>query len=471
MSPKELAALAKQQELDAQKANAVQTPPAETQPTAPQAAEAQPVETQPVETVAFKEKTPEELAKMDIAERMSYDHQKQLHQQNQKKASASTATPSQDISTISMNPAAKSSGKILEQGKSITDVMSADAAPKTSAQTPPSDKGEQTDYAKLVSDGVKADKAGFGKPAATTAPAAPAVPQEAKKTSEQLIEDAYKEPLKGLDEYIKEFEAKKNELKEQDEVARRRSGSMRMIAGISDGLSALANLVGVAGVNGAHASNQTLQGASAPLAQRLEAARLERKSDLKDVSDRLDAYKAQRDNLNLQKGTSLAELELKREEAKAAAEAAGTKNQIDWMKFLLGEDNENKRHAATLESNAQEGEADRASSERIAAIRAQASGKEPWKFSVGGKEYDFGQADETTVAEVFSLLPKDVRSQYGKWTGDQFSDKRQQLTKEEMMIAIGMNLENEDFKKAVGEKYKSRISNGGNAAQDELDNI
>jgi hypothetical protein len=44
-----------------------------------------------------------------------------------------------------------------------------------------------------------------------------------------------------------------------------------------------------------------------------------------------------------------------------------------------------------------------------------------------------------------------------------------------MMIAIGMNLENEDFKKAMGEKYKSRISNGGktsdNAAQDELDNI
>jgi hypothetical protein len=466
LSPKELAALAKQQELDAQKANAVQTPPAETQPTAPQAAEAQ-----PVETVAFKEKTPEELAKMGIAERMSYDHQKQLHQQNQKKASASTATPSQDISTISMNPAAKSSGKTLEQGKSITDVMSADAAPKTSAQTPPSDKGEQTDYAKLVSDGVKADKAGFGKPAAT---AAPAVPQEVKKTPEQLIEDAYKEPLKGLNEYIKEFEAKKNELKEQDEVARRRSGSMRMIAGISDGLSALANLVGVAGVNGVHASNQTLQGASAPLAQRLEAARLERKSDLKDVSDRLDAYKAQRDNLNLQKGTSLAELEVKREEAKAAAEAAGVKNQIDWMKFLLGEDNENKRHAATLVSNAQEGEADRASSERIAAIRAQASGKEPWKFSVDGQEY-IGQADETTVAKVFNLLPEDVRAQYGKWTGDQFTGKRQQPTKEEMMIAIGMNLENEDFKKAMGEKYKSRISNGGktsdNAAQDELDNI
>jgi hypothetical protein len=195
---------------------------------------------------------------------------------------------------------------------------------------------------------------------------------------------------------------------------------------------------------------------------------------MKDVSDRLDAYKAQRDNLNLQKGTSLAELAVKREEAKAAAEAAGVKNQIDWMKFLLGEDNENKRHAATLVSNAQEGEADRASSERIAAIRAQASGKEPWKFSVDGQEY-IGQADETTVAKVFNLLPEDVRAQYGKCTGDQFTGKRQQPTKEEMMIAIGMNLENEDFKKAMGEKYKSRISNGGktsdNAAQDELDNI
>jgi hypothetical protein len=366
----------------------------------------------------FVIKTPEELAQMTAAERQSYDHQLKLHQQQ--------------------------TGEQVNSGQNI-------------------------DWTKKISDDAKAGKPGIGKPFV------PTTTETSTKTPEEQISEAYREPLKNLGDYIKDFEDRRTSLKEQDEVAKRRSSSMKMIAGISDGLSALANLVGVAGVNGKHASNQQLAGASAPLAQRLEAARLERKSDLKDVSDRLDAYKAQRDNLNLQKGTSLAELEVKREEAKAAAEAAGVKNQIDWMKFLLGEDNENKRHAATLVSNAQEGEADRASSERIAAIRAQASGKEPWKFSVGGQEYDFGQADETTVAEVFSHLPKNVRAQYGKWTGDQSTGKRQDPTKEEMMIAIGMNLENEDFKKAVREKYKSRISNGGktsgNAAQDELDNI
>lgn len=352
---------------------------------------------------------------MTAAERMSYDHQLKLHQNS--------------------NP-----------------------APQNTTG------GEDISFTQKISADAKAGKPGIGKPADIT-PAA-----EVKKAPEELIKDAYKEPLKNLGDYINDFETKKNELKEQDEVAKRRSGSMRMIAGISDGLAALANLVGVAGVKGTHSSNQQLQGASAPLAQRLEAARLERKSDIKDISDRLDAYKAQRDALNLQKGTSLAELEIKREEQKAATDAASAKNQIDWLKFMMGEENENQRLVTRLAHEAQQGAANRANDQITATIRSQASGKEPWKFKVDGVEYDFGQANDTQVAEVFNLLPAAIQAQYGKWTGDQYTGSRQNPTKEEMMIAIGMNLDNDEFKKAFQSKYKP-AGDKGKSAQDELDNL
>lgn len=84
----------------------------------------------------FKEKTPEELAKMSMAERMSYDHQKQLHQQNQKKTQT---VSSQDGSTTSMHPVASSSGRTLKQGETIVDVMSADAKAATSHTPAPAE--------------------------------------------------------------------------------------------------------------------------------------------------------------------------------------------------------------------------------------------------------------------------------------------------------------------------------------------
>lgn len=84
----------------------------------------------------FKEKTPEELAKMSMAERMSYDHQKQLHQQNQKKTQT---VSSQDGSITSMHPVASSSGRTLKQGETIVDVMSADAKAATSHTPAPAE--------------------------------------------------------------------------------------------------------------------------------------------------------------------------------------------------------------------------------------------------------------------------------------------------------------------------------------------
>lgn len=293
-----------------------------------------------------------------------------------------------------------------------------------------------------------------------------------KATPEQLIENAYKQPLKNLGDYIKDFEDRKATLKEQDEVAKRRSGSMRMIAGISDGLAALANLVGVAGVNGMHASNQTLQGASTPLEKRLEAARLERKTDIKDISDRLDAYKAQRDALNLQKGVSLAELEIKREEAQRAAEAAQLKNQFDWLKFMTGEQNEDNRLLARLTHAAVEGDKNRQNSTNNAIIRSQgADGKTTWDIEVDGQNYSFDTNSGVTISEIFNLLPENVRFEnkngqkvprYGSYSDALFGVKNDP-TENQMEAAIGENINNPEFVRAFKARYGDRLktANGG----------
>lgn len=343
-------------------------------------------------------KTPEELEKMTAAERMSYDFQ-----QRQK----------------GVNPTANT---------------------------------EDIDFAQKISDDAQAGKPGIGNPNVPTVTITTPT-----KTPEERIEEAYRDHLKNLGDYIKDFETKKNTLKEQDEVAKRRAGSLRMIAGISDGLAALVNLVGVAGVKGAHASNQTLEGASTPLAQRLEAARLERKGDIKDISDRLDAYKAQRDALRLQKGIALAELEIKREDAQRAAEAEAAANQFDMLKFIMGEKGENERTDATNKARKEVAEMNRSN-------RSDSNSKsKKFSFSAGGKTYSIENASDAQVAEIFAMLPSSIQDKYGKpqynnLTGMFIGNARP--TRDEMELAIGEHANDPDFISAV----KTRFGKGTNTS-------
>lgn len=352
----------------------------------------------------FVEKTPEELAQMTDAERMSYDIQRRQHLQQ----------------TGNQNP-------------SGTDA--------------------NINFAEKISADAQAGKPGIGKP---NTPVTPVTVD--KRTPEELINEAYREPLKGLGDYIKDFETQKGKLKEQDEVAKRRSGNLRMIAGISDGLSALANLIGVAGVKGAHASNQTLPGASGTLAQRLEAARLERKTDIKDISDRLDAYKAQRDALRLQKGTALAELEIKREEAQRAAEAAAAANQFDMMKFIMGEEGENARAAAANQTRKEVAEINESDGSG-----SNSKGK-GFSFSAEGKTYTIENASDAQVAEVFAMLPAAIQQGYGK---PQYSSLTGMFmgnlkpTREEMEAAIGQNANDPDFVEAVQQRFGNGSAGDG----------
>lgn len=104
------------------------------------------------------------------------------------------------------------------------------------------------------------------------------------KEEEKEQADEAKNVISSLDDMIKELEEERKRAKEEDQVAARRSRNMQLVSGISDALSALANLIGVS----KGASHIELKGTTGPLAERFDALRKERKADIKDINNRLE---------------------------------------------------------------------------------------------------------------------------------------------------------------------------------------
>lgn len=146
-------------------------------------------------------------------------------------------------------------------------------------------------------------------------------------SAEDLLNKTYDDESQRLGGLIGELEAKRKDALAQDETAQRRGRSMQMIAGISDSLASLANLIGV----GKGGSNiDTTKGALTPLEQKLEAARLERKADIKSIDDRLDQYRKQMNQVKMQKDAALAGYYQQKE--KEAREDARHKEEMDYRK-------------------------------------------------------------------------------------------------------------------------------------------
>lgn len=146
--------------------------------------------------------------------------------------------------------------------------------------------------------------------------------------------NAYSPAIKSFENRITELETVKKNAQAQDEAAQRRSRNMQTIAGISDSLASLANLIGV-GQGGTNINMGT--GALTPLQQKAEAARLERKADIKSIDDRLEQYKNQLLQIKMQKGAALAGYAQKKEEKASdrAYDAAKTKDAQAFQKQIL----------------------------------------------------------------------------------------------------------------------------------------
>lgn len=152
--------------------------------------------------------------------------------------------------------------------------------------------------------------------------------------AEQAITKAYDDNIKATDLLISDWEGKKARATKQDETAQRKARNMQMIAGISDGLTSLANLIGVA-----HGGTNIEMGTGAltPFQQKMEAARLERKADIKSIDDRLEQYKNQMLQMQMAKGTAVAQQKAKEAEMaeRKAAELRGYAHNTNLAKMQI----------------------------------------------------------------------------------------------------------------------------------------
>lgn len=195
------------------------------------------------------------------------------------------------------------------------------------------------------------------------------------------INDVYNQGLMDFGAEISKWEEAKRNAEKEDEVMQRKARNMQMIAGISDSLTAIANLIGTSkGGNNINLGT----GALTPLQQRAEAARLERKADIKSISDRLDQYKAQQQQMKLNKGLALANYEQNKENARIAAEKEAAKQAYKSYEDALNRANQREMNNARIASN-----------ENIAAAKIQADlAKEAAKAEEDKKKAEKKAAEE-----------------------------------------------------------------------------
>lgn len=216
----------------------------------------------------------------------------------------------------------------------------------------------------------------------------------------EAINSAYHSPMQQLGVWASERQEAKNKLKEQDETAQRQASNLKMIAGLSDGLASLANLIGV----GQGGTNIQMTSALTPLEQKMEAARLERKADIKSIDDRLDQYKNQMLQMQLAKGNAVAAAKAKEADRAftTSERVAGEKHAEKMLDKKIAADAATS--SAKLQSDAYQKALDRFNAKEVARIRAAAtegSKRKPEQFTLtgaDGKEKIYSLPSETAEA-------------------------------------------------------------------------
>lgn len=129
-----------------------------------------------------------------------------------------------------------------------------------------------------------------------------------------ILDDAYKGTLGAFGDMVKTLEEERRIARQEDAEMKRREQNMQMISSIVDGTAALANLIGV----NRGASNINLTSATGVLAPKFEAARAQRKADIKDIGTRLDQKTKELAAIKERYGSAKATLQAQDDAAKAA---------------------------------------------------------------------------------------------------------------------------------------------------------
>ena len=176
---------------------------------------------------------------------------------------------------------------------------------------------------------------------------------------------SYEDNLSQLSKNREALEREKAEKYALNAETQKKERRRAMIAGISDALSSIANLIGVS----KGASNQSISSSYSKIADEVEKARLERKNDMKDLNERLAKLKSDANQAKLAMGIGLAnyeqgwkrnreaaerakeQLRITEQRNREAAERAKEKNALDAAALAAKADNDKKRADSQIDKD------------------------------------------------------------------------------------------------------------------------
>lgn len=176
-------------------------------------------------------------------------------------------------------------------------------------------------------------------------------PVETKEDSLSTLRKAYDPQIEALGTTIGEMQKAYDKAKEQDKVTQRRERNMQMIAGISDGLSALANLIGTGSYGSSHI-NLKEAFANPVLQKKFEEAQKERKKDIKDINERLSQKEKELLAMKLAYGKDVSSLLADKERA-AEDRAFRTSERLATQEYQDDVREDTQEHQTKLQEGAQ----------------------------------------------------------------------------------------------------------------------
>ena len=264
----------------------------------------------------------------------------------------------------------------------------------------------------------------------------------------QKLSQTEKDALKTYNELVQDLIEKRKEAEKEDETRSRREANMQMISSIVDGLSGLANLIGVS----KGASNVNLSSANALLGPKFEEAQKQRKADIKDIDTRLEQKMKELNDMRVKFGLAQAtQLDSEAKEAgvnkrhKESLEQDTKKHEekmaLEWETLRLNDEYRNKTLAETMRHN-KKMEKNAAAQVGIQSQRLKYEmSKDQVGLTCGSTTITVPRTNinNQTVGAIYGLVEQDVKDAFFKKSYDMYGNETGKTpTLEEMLAVIGM---------------------------------
>lgn len=267
-----------------------------------------------------------------------------------------------------------------------------------------------------------------------------------KDKSMELLDDTYGGTLKEYGEVIKKLEEERKTAQKEDEVRSRRESNMQMISSLVDGMSGLANLIGVS--NGA--SHIALPSSTALLDPKFEAARKQRKADIKDINTRLDQKLKELTAVKEKYGATKANLQRSIDAEKKEYDYKDKNLALQWEELRKSDEfkhlslGETIRHNTAMETNAK-----KQLEQQATKLRSELKNDRVGLVS-GDKIISIPKENlnEQTVGQIYNLVEEDVKKKFfgsstteieTEWDGKTVTKTSTATpTLEQMLAVVGM---------------------------------